>query len=52
MSMVVKIFDRQSFHLPEQVVSQMPHGTLAYIYHDPVIAECCDNTYSHYTGQL
>ena len=30
----------------------MTHGPLAYIYHDPVVAECCDNTYSHDTGQL
>ena len=50
--MGIKVFDRQRLHPVEQIVSEMEHGTLTYIDHDPVVGKCCDDADSHNACQL
>ena len=42
--MGVKIFDGQGFHVGEKPVTELSHGPLADIYHDPVVHICCRDT--------
>ena len=40
----VKILDRQGLHVCEQLITELPHSTLADVYHDPVVCIRSGNT--------
>ena len=47
MSMGIEIANRKRFHLFKQIVPQIAHGSLADIYHNPIVSKSRDYAYSH-----